>query len=147
MKVLLFVTVIVGLSLLLASARSRARRDWDYELRLMLVLGYLDWLDSPQGGLALSEVLLAAPFELSVFDEFVLVQTAQVGERPILLYLDEPLGWRAELCARWCDAATPLLLASDDQGAILHGPGGQLLGRLVQRGSAGPGWVETAERR
>ena len=113
----------------------------------MLVLGYLDWLDWPQGGLALSEVSLAAPFEPSIFDELVLLQTAQLGERPILVHLDEPLGRRAQLCAPWCAAATPLLLASDDQGAILHGPGGQLLGRLVQRGCAGPGWAESVERR
>jgi hypothetical protein len=147
MKVLLFVTVVVGLSFLLTSACSRARRDWDYELQLMLVLGYLDWLDRPQGGLMLSEVLLAAPFASSTFDELVLVLTAQAGELPILLHLDEPLGGRAELCARWCDATTPLLLANDDQGAILHGPGGQLLGRLVRHGCAGPGWLESMERR
>jgi len=133
-KVLLSVTIMVGLSPVLALVFSRMKNDWARERRFILVLGHLDWLDFPRGDLVLSEVRLAAPCEPSMCDEIVLVRCGSLGEQPITFHVDVPPGQPAQFCARWCDAATPLLLATDDRGAVLKGPGGQLLGQLVEPG-------------
>jgi hypothetical protein len=144
---LLFVIVVTGLSLVIATARARARRSWSYQLRLIVVLGYLDWLESPQRGLELSEVLVTAPFSDSLSEELLLARVGRCGAAPILFRLHEPLGDRQQLCARWYEESTPLLLATDDFGAVLHGPDGQLVGHLVQNGGAEPRFIGSVERR
>jgi hypothetical protein len=139
--------VVLGLSLLIASARRRARCDWTYEVRLMVVLGYLDWLESPQRGLELSEVRLTAPFEPSISNELLLARPHRCGTQPILFRLHESMGDRRPCCTHWYEDGTSLLLASDDFGAVLHGPDGRLLGQLVQDGGVGAGRVGSIERR
>ena len=136
MKSLLVLTLIGAPAFALASALKRASNDWSYQLRLIVVFALLDALESPLSGPVLEEVRLTEPVRASFSDELVLASAGSVGRGSIHFHLDEPLDQRAQLCDRWFDEATPLLLVSDGIGAALHGPDGCLLGDLEQRGWA-----------
>jgi hypothetical protein len=116
----------------IAWAFNRARHDWAYELRVVVNLGLLESLDSPGSGVAFAEVVLALPFGRLGADALVLVRADRTGEALVLLRLDEPRSVRSELCARWYDEATPLLLAVDAAGAVLHGPNAEVLTGVIE---------------
>ena len=134
MKPLLVLALIVASALVLASVLKRASHDWSYQLRLIVVLGLLDARESPLSGPVLEEVRLAEPVGGSLADELVLASAGSGRRASIHFHLGEPPDQRAQLCDQWFDEATPLLLAIDGRGAVLHGPGGCLLGDVKDRG-------------
>jgi hypothetical protein len=147
MKPLLVLVLIAALVLMLASALKRANNDWRCQLRLILAFALLDALESPLSGPVLEEVRLSEPVGGSFSDELVLASAGSLGRASIHFHLGEPLDQRAQLCDQWFDEATPLLLAVDDRGAVLHGPDGCLLGDVEQRGWASQGDIDRDTRR
>jgi hypothetical protein len=145
LTLLFFGSLVVGASCLLGSTLRRARYDWEYRLRLTLVFGQLEWMQSPQFSPDLSEVVIEAPLEVLTGAEVVLLRVQRSSER-LRFRLDDLADDRSLLLARWYDAGVPLLLESDDRGAVLHGPGGRLLGQLVPHGLASPYRDESVER-
>jgi hypothetical protein len=120
MMSLLIVASIIALSGPALSRIGRASSDWSFQLRLMIALGYLDELESPQSCLQLTEVLLVVGPLSS--NELVLLHPERDCAPTIRFFLDEPMSERFGLCSNWSESETPLLLAAHDSGAVLHGP-------------------------
>jgi len=123
--------ILGGLVAVLGAMARRASRDWAYQLRVIRTLAVVATTHTPGEPIDLWEV------------EFVVAKlgagTSSLAFSPVnrpqdvgLLLLDAPLGEFADRCNSWRDAGTPLLFAGDATGdAVIHGPGGCLVGRVV----------------
>jgi hypothetical protein len=119
------------------TALRRANWDWPYRLRMTRSFALIDMMDSPWDLLELDEVLLAAPGS-SPRSTTIAFAHAVRPQEVMCFELDRPLGERAERCAGWWAAQTPLLFAGDLRGdAALHGPDCCLVGHVVS-------WTERA---
>jgi len=116
-----------------ACAVHRAATDWPYRLRLMLVFDMLEARESPFRPLDLLEVVLIDPSPAWSARSIAFART-DLRDDVSELILDRALGERAELCAAWSAAETPLLYAGDrNGGAVLHGPIDCFVGHIAQR--------------
>lgn len=82
-------------------------------------------------GIELSDVVLEVPFTRLLTNEFVLQRRSRFGRHTITFRLHGPLAERVQQLLVWGIAATPLILAVDEQGAVLHGPDGEFIGQVV----------------
>jgi hypothetical protein len=120
-----------GFVAVLGAMARRASRDWAYQLRVIRTLALVAATHSPGEPIDLWEVELVGAK--------LVAGTSSVAFSPVnrpqdvgLLLLDAPLGELADRCISWCDAGTPLLFAGDAMGdAVIHGPNGCLVGRVV----------------
>lgn len=130
---LLFVGVpTTGFAVLLAGAWRRAAQSWRYQMRLVVTLGRLEAEDSPATVPVLEEVRLELPIEPVGREGLPLDGATRSGTQQMRFHLGESLGRRSALCDRWYLDSTPLLLARDERGAVLCGPGGSIPGAIEQ---------------
>lgn len=127
--------ITIAVALVFAHLWKHACSDWRYQVRLAIAMSRLEARESPITALLLEEVRLDLPTKQSELDE-PLDNAARRDELPHVRFhvansTEEQLG----LCDRWYLDSTPLLLAQDERGAVLCGPGGAILGAIEHRES------------
>jgi hypothetical protein len=126
----LAVVATTGILWYLLRRTTRRGGDWAYSLRLTVTLNRIAMLDNPNSACVIAEVLIEAVAEHSSCRELRLVSADQ-PRRSWALTLDQPAEGCALLCTGWRAQGTLLLLVSDGDGAVLHGPEGCLFGKVT----------------
>jgi hypothetical protein len=118
-----------GFLFTLAWAVQRSSVDWHYQVRLIRVLSLAAGSDSGASS-QLWEVALVGG-TLCASSRSITFSFVDNPRDAGVLLLPTPLEEMADRCTCWGQAGTPLLLSADARGAVLHGPGGYLLGQLA----------------
>ena len=117
-----------------ANVWKRACSDWPYQLRLAVALARLGARESPVTAPLLEEVRLDLPTKSCDQAELRLNESARQELHHVRFHVADPHDQQLGLCDRWYLDSTPLLLAQDERGAVLCGPGGSILGAVERCG-------------